>query len=123
MRGVLMNHAHGTRGVPTGTWGGEHIELKVSERSAEAEFDCAHATIPRRIVLDRRGRFDVGATYVEEHGGPVRAGAQTGGYAVRFVGRITGETMRLAVRRVDTRESVGTFTLARGREPSLVKCR
>jgi hypothetical protein len=123
MRDVLMNHAHGTKGAPTGTWGGEHIEMKVSERSAEVEFDCAHATIPRRIVLDRRGRFDIGGTYVEEHGGPVREGAQAGGYAVRFAGRLTGETMRLTVRRVDTKEIIGTFTLARGREASLVKCR
>jgi hypothetical protein len=123
MRDVLMSHARGTKGVPTGTWGGEHIGVKVSERSAEVEFDCAHATIPRRIVPDRRGLFDVGATYVEEHGGPVREGAQAGGYAVRFAGRITGQTMRLTVRRADTREIIGTFTLTRGREPWLVKCR
>lgn len=123
MRNLAMSHDHGTRGVPTGMWGGEHIEMKVAEDSAEVEFDCAHASIPRRMVLDRRGRFDVGGTYAEEHGGPAREGARTDGYAVRFAGRITGESLRLTIRRVDTNKIIGTFTLARGRESSLVKCR
>ena len=123
MRDATVDDAHATKGVPAGTWGGEHAEMKVSERSATIEFDCAHASIPRRVFLDRRGRFDAIGTYVEEHGGPVREGAQTAGYTARFAGRITGGTMRLTVRRADTGKVIGTFTLARGRESSLVKCR
>ncbi|MFN2481444.1 MAG: hypothetical protein ABR554_08250 [Pyrinomonadaceae bacterium] len=123
MRDALTDDAHGTKGVPTGTWGGEHVEMNVAHDSATLEFDCAHATIPRRIVLDRRGRFDVAGTYFEEHGGPVRMGEQPGGYAARFTGRVAGETMKLTVARGSTRKIMGTFTLARGREPSIVKCR
>jgi hypothetical protein len=119
----LNNYESGAKGLRVGTWGGEHISLKATERGVEIEFDCAHAVINRRIVTDRRGRFDVSGTYVEEHGGPVREGERTGSYTVRFTGRITGETMTLTVRRGDAKESIGTFTLVYGREPELVKCR
>jgi hypothetical protein len=97
--------------------------MSVAESSASVEFDCAHATIPRRITLDRRGRFDVAGTYAEEHGGPARMGEPDGGYAARFTGRVDGGTMKLTVSRRDTKRIIGTFTLAHGREPSLVKCR
>jgi hypothetical protein len=123
MRDVLTDDAHGSKRVPTGMWGGKHVGMTVAESSATVEFDCAHATIPRRIVLDRHGRFDVAGTYAEEHGGPVRPGEQSGGHAARFTGRVTGKTMRLTVARADTKKIVGTFTLAHGREASLVKCR
>jgi diaminopimelate epimerase len=104
-------------------WGGEHISLHVAERGARVEFDCAHATIARSIVRDRRGRFSVAGIYVEEHGGPVRESESADGYAVRFDGRVEGQTMKLNVTRTSDKEIIGTFTLVYKREPFLVKCR
>jgi hypothetical protein len=122
MRSPLMNNFT-DGGVPTGTWGGEHVSLQVTERGAAVEFDCAHATIERRIILDRRGRFDIAGTHVEERGGPVRENENPDSYPVRFTGQVSGKKMRLTVRRTDTRELIGTFTLVRGQEPFLVKCK
>lgn len=113
----------GGRTVQAGAWGGEHISLQVTDRGAEAEFDCGRAVIPRPLRLDRRGRFDVEGTYYEERGGPVRQGERAAGHGARFSGRVGGGEMRLTVTLTDEKELIGDFVLARGREPSLVKCR
>jgi hypothetical protein len=113
-----------TKRVPFGMWGGEHISLQVTGRDARVEFDCAHATISQRMVLDRRGRFSVAGIYFEEHGGPLRASGEAVGYAVRFDGRVEGrKTMKLTVTRAEPKEIIGTFTLVHNQEPFLVKCR
>jgi hypothetical protein len=110
-----------------GVWGGEHIQFTVTETGARVEYDCAHGTVEGKIVVDAQGRFNVYGRHVEEHGGPVRPteveeeGAS--GYRVRLSGRVGGSLMKLTVTRADTREVIGTFNLARDREPVLVKCR
>ncbi|MFN2453233.1 MAG: hypothetical protein ABR577_03335 [Pyrinomonadaceae bacterium] len=123
MRKPHGNDKPGTKGVPVGTWGGEHVNLEVTERGASVEFDCAHAAIDRRIVLDHRNRFDVAGIYTEEHGGPVRETEQADGSPARFTGQVTGKRMKLTVTHSDTKEIIGTFALIHGEEPSLVKCR
>jgi hypothetical protein len=123
MRKPVSRRGISTNRVKPGMWGGEHISLQVAERDTKVEFDCAHATIARSIVRDRRGRFSVTGVYVEEHGGPVHESEGADGYAVRFDGRIEGETMKLTITRVGTKEIIGTFTLVHGREPFIVKCR
>jgi len=110
-----------------GVWGGPHISFTVTETGASVEYDCAHGTVAGKIVVDAQGRFGVNGRHFEEHGGPVRAteieeeGA--GGYRVRLSGRVGGSLMKLTVTRADTREVIGTFNLARDREPNLTKCR
>jgi len=123
MRSIPGNHVPRSKGLIVGAWGGEHISLQVSEDGATVEYDCAHGTIPRRIILDRRGRFDVSGTHVEEHGGPIRESKQLDGYPVRFIGRISGKRMQLTVRNSVTKRLIGIFTLVYGQEAELVKCR
>jgi len=106
-----------------GVWGGEHIRFEVTETGANVEYDCAHGTVEGKIVVDAQGRFHVYGLHYEEHGGPVRPGDDAGGYRVRLSGRVGGSLMKLTVTRAGTREVVGTFDLARDREPFLVKCR
>jgi len=110
--------------LQAGTWGGKHIALEVNSRGgATVEYDCAHGKIGRRIVPDRSGRFDVPGTHTEESGGPVRQDAQPHTYAVRYTGRVRGGRMSLTVTRGGTGKVIGTYTLVRGQEPSLFKCR
>jgi len=106
-----------------GAWGGEHIRLELTAEGGVAEFDCAQGEITGAIVPDRRGRFDVPGRYAEEHGGPVREGEAPVSFAVRYAGQVKGREMTLTVTRSETKEHIGTFALARGQEPSLVKCR
>jgi len=106
-----------------GMWGGEHVRFEVNDRGASVEFDCAHATVEGPIVVDRAGRFSAAGTYYAEHGGPVRADESSDGFPVRLTGRVGGSLMKLTVTRAGTRESLGTFALARDREAELFKCR
>lgn len=111
------------KSLPVGQWGGEHISMDVTGRGATVEYDCAHATIARRITIDRHGRFDVSGKQFSEHGGPVRQGQETSGYPVRFKGQVNGKTITLSVTNSFTKELIGTFTLVHGADVRLMKCR
>jgi hypothetical protein len=113
------------RGQPLaeGLWGGEHVRMDVSAAETKIEFDCGHATIASRILIDPRGRFVAKGTYVEERGGPSRQGEEGHSYPAEFRGTVKGKNMKLTVTRTDTNEVLGSFNLTHGREPELVKCR
>jgi hypothetical protein len=111
------------RSAQTGTWGGEHISLEVTDGGGTVEYDCAHGTIDRKIVLDARGRFHVSGTHVREHGGPVRRDEQPDSHPAQYTGQIVGDQMTLTVAEVDTGYVVGVFKLTRGQQPRLMKCR
>jgi hypothetical protein len=106
---------------PARTWGGTGINLEVTKAGGRVEYDCAHGTIDQPLVFDRRGRFDVVGMHFLEHGGPVREGEEAKGQAVRYSGRVTGDTMRLTVKLPDGRV-LGPYTLVRGRAGRLRKC-
>jgi hypothetical protein len=106
--------------IATGAWGGEHIVLKVSEKGADVEFDCAHGQVTQPITLDKRGDFDVAGTFTPEHGGPVRRDENPTSASARYSGHVDGDTMSLTV--TLGKEKVGTYTLNRGSRPRITKC-
>jgi hypothetical protein len=110
------------RRLATGVWGGQHISFAVSSKGAKIEFDCAHATVDRPIVLDQSGRFNIPGKQFQERGGPVRQGEQAG-YPVVFSGEVKGKTLTLTVQNSSTKEDIGTFTLVHGAQPKLFKCK
>ncbi len=105
----------------SGTWGGNHVTLEISEQEATLEFDCATGTIREPIVLDANGHFDVAGSYNREGPGPVRQGVQTDSSA-RYSGTVTGETMTLAVRLEGSSEPLLKLSLTRGKQGKIVKC-
>jgi hypothetical protein len=107
--------------VASGAWGGEHIILEVSEKGAEAEFDCAHGQVTQPMMLDKHGDFNVVGTFTPEHGGPVRREENVTAAPARYSGHVDGHTMSLTV--TLGQEKVGSFTLTRGALPNLTKCR
>jgi hypothetical protein len=109
------------KAVATGTWGGEHIILEVSEKGAEVEFDCAHGQVSQPMALNQKGDFDVPGTFSPEHGGPVLRDEPVTSNPARYSGHVRGDTMTLTVTR--EKENIGTFTLTRGGKPVLRKCR
>lgn len=125
---TLMSQRGGTRGrrasraLGAGVWGGERILFEVNQDGARIEYDCAHGMVAGKIVVDSRGRFSVSGMHYEEHAGPTRAGEGDNGYPVRLTGRVEGSLMKLTVTRAGSKEVVGTYTLARGRQAELVKC-
>jgi hypothetical protein len=105
-----------------GQWGGDHISMEVTETGAQIEYDCAHGTITEKIAPDRNGKFEVKGMHSPEHGGPVRRGEKNEQPAV-YRGSITNDTMKLEVKLTESNESVGTFTLTRGNEGRVLKCK
>jgi len=114
--------AKGERLAP-GAWGGDHVRLEVSDAGAAVEFDCAHGAIDTPLVLDSEGGFDVKATFVVERGGPVRRDRPPPTRPARYKGRVVDDALTLTVTLTDTGEDAGTYTLTRGSEGRVFKCR
>ena len=107
--------------VPIGTWGGEHAALTVTATDATIEFDCAHGALPAPIAITA-GAFDANGDYFPEHGGPIRIDEPTVRQPARYGGSITGRTMTLRVRVIETAQDVGTYTLTLGTSGRVFKC-
>ena len=105
-----------------GHWGGDSISMEVTANGAEIEFDCAHGRITERIVPDDSGKFEVKGVLSPERGGPVRMG-ENNEQAALYRGSVTEDTMTLSATLTKNNESAGTFTLKRGEEARLRKCR
>jgi hypothetical protein len=111
--------------VDPGTWGGNHVRLDVRENHVDVEYDCAHGKIAGALTLSKGRRFDVRGTFVREGPGPIRVGRPPVSRPARYEGQIKGTTLTLKVSLTDTdpRQQIGTFTLTRGSEGRLWKCR
>jgi hypothetical protein len=110
------------RTMAQGVWGGDHIRMVIGREGAQLEFDCATGTIDRPIVLDGSGRFTAKGSYAPERGGPRRE-SEAAAPRARYVGRVRADTMTLTVVLDASAERVGVFTLKRGNDPLLAKCR
>ena len=108
--------------LPTGVWGGEHINARVTETGVEFEFDCAHGSIPTRVVLDAQGRFNVRGRFKAERGGPVQRDEASNDRAVQYVGTVKEKEMTLTISDSNTKEVIDTFTLRYGSEGRIRKC-
>jgi hypothetical protein len=106
--------------IPTGVWGGNHIRLEVESKSANVEYDCAHGVIEGPLDVDANGRFSLRGTLTPERGGPVRSDETPRSLSVTYSGFIRGEKMVLTVKLPDGDE---TFTLEKGKEANLFKCK
>jgi hypothetical protein len=109
--------------LANGVWGGQHIRMEVTDNGAQIEYDCAHSTIDEAIVLNRSGRFDVKGKFTAQHGGPIRRDEEPRSSPVRYVGEANAKTIALTITNTETRETLGSFTLTRGSEGRLMKCR
>ena len=107
--------------IPTGVWGGPHINLEVGEKSATIEYDCASGVINGPLVVDADGHFNLRGTHRPERGGPVRADDNSAGHPATYSGTIKGNTMTLTLKVGDSDEE--TFTLEKGKPGELVKCK
>jgi hypothetical protein len=107
--------------IPTGNWGGQHINMKVGAKSATIEYDCATGVIQGPLVVDRDGNFNLRGTHRMQRGGPTRADETANGHPATYTGSIKGNTMTLNLKLSDS--DVETFTLEKGKEGELVRCK
>jgi hypothetical protein len=111
-----------TERVSIGVWGGDHIQMQVTESGAKIEYDCANGTIEGPLVLDAEGRFEVTGRHVSERGGPVRQGDTYDGRPARFTGSVNGKKMTLTVTLTDKQKTLATYTLTEGDNGRIWKC-
>ena len=107
----------------SGVWGGEHISIEVVGRSALIEYDCARGTIDGPFTIDANGQFTWRGSYSREHGGPVRRDERSNAQQAVYKGRINRDTMTLKVTLANSEDSPGTFTLTRGQQGKVWKCK
>lgn len=110
------------RALGNGVWGGQGISLEINDSGAEINYDCAHGTITGKVIPDREGKFTAKGFHVREHGGPVREEEKADGQPVTYQGSIEGETMTLTVTLSETKETIGSYTLTRGKSGRIRKC-
>ena len=109
--------------VPTGSWGGEHIQLVVTEAGAKVEYDCAFGRIDEPLLRDKEGNFEARGVHAFERGGPRQLGEPAPEpHPARYEGWTDGRQMRLTVTLPDKGKVVGSFSLGLGRQPLLEKC-
>jgi hypothetical protein len=111
------------RVVSPGVWGGAHIRIDVEEKGATVHYDCAHGSIDEQLALDSEGRFDARGTFVHEGGGSIRINIKRVPQPARYEGQVSGQQLSLTVTLTETSQTVGTYTLTRGSEGRLRKCR
>ena len=109
------------RVIPAGNWGGPHINMNVGAKSAMIEYDCASGVIQGPLIVDRDGNFNLRGIHRIERGGPVRADEKPNEVPATYTGSIKGNTMTLNLRLSDSDEE--TFTLEKGKEGELFKCK
>jgi hypothetical protein len=102
-------------------WGGDHVKLEMTRTGAQVEFDCAHGTIEAPLKPDAKGAFRAKGTFTPERGGPVRDDAVPPKVKATYSGTIKGDAMTLKV--AIEGEDATEYTLVRGQEPNLMKCR
>lgn len=107
--------------IPTGVWGGEHINIEVGTKSATIEYDCAHGVIEGPLVVDANGRFNLRGTHTPERGGPIRKDEQPPSQPASYVGSISDNKMTLTLKLKDSEDE--TFTLEKGKQGELFKCK
>jgi hypothetical protein len=108
--------------ITAGVWGGQHINIKVGANSATIEYDCATGVIDGPLVVDSDGNFKLHGTHRMERGGPVRADEAPRKISATYSGSIKGNTMTLTLKLGDSSDEE-TFTLERGKDGELVKCK
>ena len=106
-----------------GIWGGEHVRLEVTDKGATAEYDCATSTIDEPIILKDDGSFEAKGKFKSERSGPVTREDEDNSFPVLYTGSVVEDQLTLTIASADKKQAIGTYTLTRGSEGRLMKCR
>lgn len=104
-------------------WGGDHIDMEITDAAARFEFDCATGAVSAAIRPDAKGAFKAEGTFLPERSGPSRDDGKARGLKATYSGTIIKDLMTLRVV-VDGQDPKGTtYQLTRGQHGNLRKCR
>jgi hypothetical protein len=108
--------------VATGSWGGENVQMDVTEDGARLRFSCAHGSIEQTITLDAEGRFSANGTLVAEAMGPLREDNPPKSQPAVFSGTVKDQDMTLTVTLAEAKEKAGTYSLTHGKSGRVKRC-
>ena len=108
--------------VATGTWGGQNVQLEVTQVGAQIRFSCAHGKIEQSIMLDAEGRFSVNGTFVAEAMGPTRDDNPPKSRDATYSGTVRDKSMTFTVTVTGDKEEGGTFELTHGEPGHIRRC-
>lgn len=109
-------------GPLTGSWGGRHVGLVLTEAGGSLDYDCAAGTIAGALTAGPDGRFAGAGTHTPGTGGPERVGEVRPSYPARYSGSVRGDMMMLRVDVPAQGIVIGPYRLRRGAEPQLLRC-
>ena len=110
------------RRVANGLWGGQNVQLDVTENGASVRFSCAHGKIEQPLTLDGEGRFSAKGTFVAEGMGPTHEDNPPKSQPAVFKGVVRDSSMTLTVTITDAKEEGGTFELTQGQPGHIRRC-
>jgi hypothetical protein len=109
--------------VPPAVWGGVGVQFTVAENSVTMEYDCAVGEISGPLMIDKQGHFTALGSHRRLSPGPIRLKFQPKARPARYEGTIASKTMRYRVVLTDTGETVGPYSVERGVEARIRRCR
>lgn len=108
--------------VAVGTWGGQNVQLDVTEDGVRIRFSCARGSIERPLTLDAEGRFSAKGTFVAGAVGPSREDDPPKSRPAVYSGVVRDKVMTLTVAVADSKEEGGTFELTQGEPGHIRRC-
>ena len=108
--------------VANGLWGGQNVQLDVTEDGASVRFSCAHGKIEQQLTLDAEGRFSAKGTFVAEAMGPTHEDNPPKSQPAVFSGIVRDGSMKLTLTVTDAKEEGGTFELTQGQPGHIRRC-
>jgi hypothetical protein len=104
-----------------GVWGGTGISLEINESGAELNYDCAHGSIEGAPVRVDQRKFTGKGQHFKERPGPTRED-QAKGEAAEYSFTVEGDSMTLTVSLPQSKESLGPYSLKKGKYGRVRKC-
>ena len=117
---LVLGCAGPTSPDPTGAWGGQDANLTLSRAGGTIEYGCGLGTIDSTWSVSSAGRFEATGEHFTE-GGPLPIGGVPP-HPARYRGTMRGRWLTLSVSLTDLGQTLGPYTLERGRRTSLAKC-
>lgn len=103
-------------------WGGQNVQLDVTEDGAQLRFSCARGKIDKPLTLDAEGRFNAHGTFVAGAMGPTREDDPPKSRPAVYSGVVRDRVMTLSVMVTDVKEEGGTFELTHGEPGHIRRC-
>jgi hypothetical protein len=108
--------------VANGKWGGQNVQLDVTEDGAQLRFSCAGGKIEQPLTLDAEGRFSAKGTFVALGMGPLREDDPPKSRSAVYSGVVHDKAMTLTVTVADSKDEGGTFELIEGEPGRIRRC-